>query len=173
MFQDSCYEQQIDYFGSLFLLVKERISILIQGKVRIIKRVKEKCDMRRIKSRSVLITLLFISIVLIAGKYTMDILFEGLCGNEVVQEKASPNNEQIAYSFVRSCGATTGLSYQLSILDKEGVLENIPGNTFISDEEFDFKWIDDRKIQVNYKKSSEISEMRKSMRDVKVKYVEG
>lgn len=129
--------------------------------------------MRKIKNRLVLITLLVISVVLIAGKYTLDILFEDLCGNEVVQETASPNKEKVAYYFVRSCGATTGFSYQLSILDKETVLENIPGNTFISDEEFDFRWIDDKRIQVSYKRSSEISEMRKSIMDVDVEYVEG
>ena len=83
-----------------------------------------------------------------AGKYLLDFLFEDMCGNDIKQEIPSPNGENVAYLFVRSCGATTGFSPQLSVLDKDADFQNDPGNTFRSDKVFSVEWIDEKKLKV-------------------------
>jgi hypothetical protein len=94
-----------------------------------------------------------------------------MCGNEIVQKLASPNGDKVAYIFQRDCGATTGASYQLSLIDVDEKLPNRSGNTFVSDKEFQIKWINNKKLRVNYKKSSKTYEMDKSVNWTKIKYV--
>jgi hypothetical protein len=60
------------------------------------------------KFKSVFITIIIIFVVFIAGKYTLDILFGDMCGNDTIQKIPSPSGDKVAYSFKRSCGATTG-----------------------------------------------------------------
>jgi hypothetical protein len=52
----------------------------------------------------------------------------GLCGNYVFEEIYSPNREYKAVVFQRDCGATTGFSTQVSILNSNDDLENKEGN---------------------------------------------
>lgn len=106
-----------------------------------------------------------------AGKYLLDFLFEDMCGNDIKQKIPSPNGKNVAYLFERSCGATTGFSPQLSILDKDADFQNKPGNTFRSDKDFSIEWIDEKNLKVIYDKSSETSEMDKKVNVVRVKYV--
>lgn len=56
-----------------------------------------------------------------------------MCGNEVYSEVLSPNREHKVVMFQRDCGATTGFSTQISILDSGDELENESGNTYIID----------------------------------------
>jgi hypothetical protein len=60
-------------------------------------------------------------------------MFSGICGNEVQKEYLSPNGRLKAVVFQRDCGATTGFSTQISILEGSATLTNKPGNIFISD----------------------------------------
>lgn len=110
-------------------------------------------------------------ILLITGKYMLDFLFEGMCGNDMKQTISSPNGEKVAYVFERSCGATTGISLQLSILDQNDDFENKSGNTFRSDTTFSIEWVDEKDLQVIYDKSSEIFEMDKKVNGVRIIYV--
>jgi hypothetical protein len=75
------------------------------------------------------------SILLVAGWRYGSVYFSGysLCSNEVTSELASPNNEYLAVVFERSCGATTGFSTQVSVLENNSLLENEPGNIVIID----------------------------------------
>src|SRR5688572_31184690 len=60
----------------------------------------------------------------------------GGCSNEVLQATASQNRR--AYVFVRNCGATTGFSTEVTIVDEpEGELPNESGNVFRVENRFD------------------------------------
>lgn len=80
----------------------------------------------------------------------LDPFFRSACGNELISTTVSPDGNYEAHIFVRDCGATTGYSYQLSILKDGKEVKNRSGNTFVSDGEFTVEWIDDRLIKVNY-----------------------
>ncbi|AGK54123.1 DUF5412 family protein [Bacillus sp. 1NLA3E] len=124
--------------------------------------------LKRIKP--LLITVIILIILFIVGNYTLDKLFGDMCGNDIVQKVISPNGKKVAYIFQRNCGATTGISYQLTLIDADEKLPNKSGNTFVSDKKFKVKWINDKKLRVNYKKSSETNEMDKSVNWIKIEY---
>ena len=79
----------------------------------------------------------------------------------------------MAYVFERSCGATTGFSPQLSILNKDNNFDfqNETEKTFRSDKEFSLEWLDEKNLKVVYDKSSETYEMDKRVNGIKVEYV--
>ena len=55
----------------------------------------------------------------------------GMCGNKIHKEYLSPDKSLKALVFQRDCGATTGFSTQISILDSDENLENDSGNIFV------------------------------------------
>jgi hypothetical protein len=121
--------------------------------------------------KTILMPIIIILIVFMAGKYLLDFVFEDMCGNDIKQKIPSPNGENVAYVFERSCGATTGFSPQLSVLDKGDDFQNESGNTFRSDKDFSIEWIDEKNLKVIYDKSSETSEMDKKVNGVRIEYV--
>ncbi|MEH7109710.1 MULTISPECIES: DUF5412 family protein [Bacillaceae] len=123
------------------------------------------------KLKPLLITVIVIIGLFFTGSYILDKLFGDMCGNEIVQKLQSPNGDKVAYIFQRDCGATTGISYQLSLLDSDEEFPNKSGNTFVSDDQFEIKWITNDKLRVNYKKSSETYEMDKSVDWTKIEYI--
>jgi hypothetical protein len=123
------------------------------------------------KVKPILITIITILAVFMVGKYVFNILFGDMCGNDIVQKVPSPSGENVAYVFERSCGATTGFSPQLSILDKDDDFQNESGNTFRSDKDFSIEWINVKNLKVIYDKSSETSEMDKKVNGVRIEYV--
>lgn len=54
-----------------------------------------------------------------------------MCGNDLHKEYPSPNNHFKAVVFQRDCGATTGFSTQISIIDSSQQLDNESGNVYI------------------------------------------
>lgn len=54
-----------------------------------------------------------------------------MCGNYPHKEYFSPNKEYKAVVFQRDCGATTGFSTQISIVEASGSIENEGGNIYI------------------------------------------
>jgi len=56
-----------------------------------------------------------------------------MCGNEVYSQVVSPDGERKAVVFQRDCGATTGFSTQISIIDSSDDLKNESGNIYIID----------------------------------------
>lgn len=124
------------------------------------------------KLKPILITIITILAVFMAGKYVLNTLFGDMCGNDIVQKVPSPNGEKVAYIFTRDCGATTSLSPQLSIINKNENLPNKSGNTFRSDKEFSIGWLSNIKLQVIYEKNSETYEMDKGVNGIEIDYVE-
>lgn len=117
-----------------------------------------------------IITLIIISIFMV-GKYTLDSIFGDMCGNEVIQAVPSPNGKKVAYLFNRDCGATTSVSFQLSIMDKDDRLPNKSGNTFVSDGEFTIEWVNEKSLRIYYKVSSRTYEMDTRVNGIKVEYL--
>jgi hypothetical protein len=105
------------------------------------------------------------------GKYVLDSLFRDLCGNEIIKKIPSPNGEKVAYIFTRDCGATTGSSPQLSILDIDNDLQNESGNPFRSDKDFSIEWLDEKNLKVIFNKSSEAYEKDTKVNGIKIEYV--
>lgn len=90
----------------------------------------------------------------IALSYFFSIVFSDICGNDVYSTTISPGKKYKAVVFQRDCGATTGFSTQLSIIDVDKELENTPGNIFIIDGEPQFVapkifWNSDNELVVN------------------------
>lgn len=119
--------------------------------------------------------LLFTAITVIglyfAGSYLLDRYFGDMCGNEIMQKLPSPNGDKIAYIFQRDCGASTGESFQLSLVDSDEELPNKSGNTFVSDNQFEVKWITANKMEVEYKKASKTFEMDKRVDGTRIEYI--
>jgi hypothetical protein len=55
------------------------------------------------------------------------------CQNEVLSQATSPSGRLKAVVFSRDCGATTGVSVQVSILRSGARLRNVKGNALITD----------------------------------------
>jgi hypothetical protein len=123
------------------------------------------------KLKPILITIIVIFVVFMAGKYLLDTLFGYMCRNEIVQTVPSPSGEKVAYIFTRDCGATTGFSPQLSILDNDDKFPNKSGNTFRSDKKFSIGWVGEKKLQVIYDKKSGIFEIDKRVNGIRIEYV--
>ncbi len=61
-------------------------------------------------------------------------LFSNMCENTVISSVASPDNQWQAVLFERSCGATTGFTSQVSIIESDVKLPNgDAGNIYISE----------------------------------------
>ncbi|MGE7603073.1 DUF5412 family protein [Peribacillus sp. NPDC097675] len=123
------------------------------------------------KVKPIFITIIVLLFIFLVGKYVLDTLFGDMCSNETVQKIPSPSGEKMAYVFKRDCGATTGFSPQLSILNNNDKIQNKSGNTFRTDKDFNIEWLDEKQLVVNYNKSSEIYEMDKNVNGIKVLYV--
>jgi len=55
------------------------------------------------------------------------------CSNGIVKQLVSPDDKFTAVVFVRSCNNVPGFSSNISVLVKDGILADGPGNLFISD----------------------------------------
>lgn len=60
-------------------------------------------------------------------------LFGGMCGSYPYKSMASPSGEYKAVVYQFDCGATTGFSTQISILEANEQIEAEVGNIFSSD----------------------------------------
>ncbi|MBO0586847.1 hypothetical protein I2484_05985 [Sporosarcina sp. E16_8] len=101
---------------------------------------------------------------------SIQLLFSGACGNEVLSTIDSPNGRYTAYTFTRDCGATTSVSYQLSILKKDQEHKNKSGNTFVSKQEFDVEWADDTQLNIAYPESEKTYKMDNKVGRVDIVY---
>ncbi|MFA6163448.1 MAG: hypothetical protein WC685_08470 [Methylobacter sp.] len=70
----------------------------------------------------------FLIFLFVAGYF----LVSGMCANTVITSSTSPNEKLKLVLFERSCGATTGYSSQISLLESGDDLSNEPGNIYIA-----------------------------------------
>ncbi len=78
------------------------------------------------------------------------------CSNGITQQVPSPDDRFTAVVFVRSCTSAPGFSSNISILAKDGMLADGPGNLFASDGHpeqlgLSLQWqnIDKERLQLN------------------------
>jgi len=126
---------------------------------------------KKIRFKPILITVIILTAYFVVGYYLLDKLLGGMCGNQIIHKVNSPNGKKTAYILLRDCGATTGYSYNLTLFNSDENLPNKSGNTFVSDKSFNVKWINDKKLQVDYQNSSKTYEMDKSVNWTKIEYV--
>ncbi|HEY4164656.1 MAG TPA: hypothetical protein VGM59_16435 [Dongiaceae bacterium] len=76
------------------------------------------------------------AIILLIGVlgYWMLTSFDDICGNKIVATAFSPDRAVKAVLFERDCGATTGFSSQVSVLEGGATLPDDGGNVFIANE---------------------------------------
>ena len=66
-----------------------------------------------------LIDLVIILVIFSIGILLFLYMISGMCGNEILKEVPDSNNKYKAVIFSRDCGATTGSSIQISIMQSD------------------------------------------------------
>ena len=72
------------------------------------------------------------------------------CGNDVLQQAASPDGAQVATFFRRSCGATTGYSYHVSLLPRNAALPDAAGNLPTCGDQVELTWEGKRHLLIQH-----------------------
>ena len=91
-------------------------------------------------------------------------IFSDLCGNEIYKEVYSPNNKHKAIIFQRDCGATTGFSTQISVIDSSKSLNNDSGNIYVASghpnqSNLQIKWSsNDTLVVINHNSATQMKE---------------
>lgn len=104
------------------------------------------------------------------------------CQNTVASRSLSPDGKHVAVLFQRDCGATTGFSTQISILDPSGSPSG-SGNTFIADDDHgaarvgswdgswaETKWLSADRLLVRYAAKSRLFKQNERVSDVNIIY---
>jgi hypothetical protein len=86
----------------------------------------------RFSERSILPASLCLALLAVALSW----MFRDLCGNDLISEAWNPKRTLKAIVFRRSCGATTGYSYHVSVVNPwDKLTNNEVGTVFRTDEE--------------------------------------
>lgn len=104
------------------------------------------------------------------------------CGNRVISRADAPDGLHTAVIFQRDCGATTGFSTQISVLEP-GAEPSDAGNAFRADADHgaaalgdwggpwaEMRWSDDGTLLVRYASGSRIFEQSQQVSGVRVNY---
>jgi hypothetical protein len=104
------------------------------------------------------------------------------CKNTAASRRVSPDGKHVALLFQRDCGATTGFSTQISVLDA-GDNPAGSGNTFIADDDHgaarvgswdgswaETKWLSADRLLVRYAAKSRLFKQNKRVSDVNIIY---
>ncbi len=96
---------------------------------------------------------------------------DDMCGSELLNSVISPNGNKKAVSFVYDCGATTGFSTQVSILDVDELITSA-GNIMTTDGNNNLKleWVSDKELLISNTKRLKIFKKKSSFRNINVSY---
>jgi len=105
-----------------------------------------------------------------------------MCGDDVVSRMTSPDGQRDAVMFQRDCGATTGFSTQISIIDAGDKLSGA-GNTFRADDDHgvaraghwggpwvEMKWLSPDRLLIRHAAKARIFEQDDRVSGVNVTY---
>jgi hypothetical protein len=109
--------------------------------------------------------LLFCSATLLLF-YGCSKLVEDLCGNEIQSQALSPDKRLKVVVFRRSCGATTGWSTHVSVLNSWDTLSNgEAGNVFGMDADAKVKanWETNTNVKISHPGGSEVFTQKESI----------
>ncbi len=104
------------------------------------------------------------------------------CANDEIASVLSPDGRHRAVLFQRDCGATTGFSTQISVLERGAPLTG-GGNAFIADDDYgaaatgewggpwaEVRWQSTDRLTVRYARGSRIFEQRGAVGGVAIDY---
>jgi hypothetical protein len=104
------------------------------------------------------------------------------CQNTVASRSLSPDGKHVAVLFQRDCGATTGFSTQISVLDDSGNPSGF-GNTFIADDDHgaahvgswdgpwaETRWLSADRLLIRYAAKSRLFKQSERASDVSIIY---
>lgn len=100
------------------------------------------------------------------------------CQNTVASRSLSPDGNHAAVLFQRDCGATTGFSTQISILDADGKPSG-GGNAFVADDDHgvarvgnwaEMKWLSPERLLIRYAAKSRLFKQKESVSGVSITY---
>jgi hypothetical protein len=95
-----------------------------------------------------------------------------MCGNTIRYEQKSPGGKLKAVVFERDCGATTGLTTQVSIIAGNVILQNQSGNLFIAKGDLAIRldWKSDGELVLTYPRRAQPILKRDAENGVAVRY---
>ncbi len=127
--------------------------------------------------------LLIVAAVTLACVSSSCLAIGGGCGNELVNEIRSPGGKSKAVVFQRDCGASTGFSTQMSILDAGERLSNRSGNIFVADTdhgkspagawggpEVEVRWLDDDHLFIRHDSRVRVFRAEQTFGSVQIRY---
>jgi hypothetical protein len=101
------------------------------------------------------------------------------CGNDPLETAVSPDGAREAIVFLRSCGATTAFSTQVSIVARNGALRG-GGNVFVADggpaaapsgrSLVEVKWLGPTRLLITYDSGARVFEQVRRYAGVSVDY---
>lgn len=105
-----------------------------------------------------------------------------VCQNNVASRSISPDGNRVAVLFQRDCGATTGFSTQISILDA-GSKPSGGGNAFAADDDHgaarvggwqgswaEMRWLSPKLLLIRYAAKSRLFKQRDRVSGVNITY---
>jgi len=98
-----------------------------------------------------------------------------MCGNTIIQTSTSPNQKYKLVLYQRDCGATTGFSSQISLLDIDEKLdlEDDSGNIYIADgypDNFKIIWISNNSVIIK-RPQEKTYKMKSKVNNISFKYL--
>lgn len=128
-------------------------------------------------------------LVLIAGAFIFVaynfLSLDNTCENEVLSESVNLNRQIKAVIFQRNCGATTGFSTQVSIIELGNKLKNDGGNVFVADTnhgeapsdenggpKVEADWIGNKNLKLSYHPKARTFTKVTSFNDIQITYEE-
>ena len=111
----------------------------------------------------------------VIGRFALDRLATGMCGNEVFQKALAPSGNIKAVLFQRDCGATTGFSTQISLVSISDELPNESGNVFIveghpKDRNTEITWLNPTELLVRHTAGLQVNKQETLLNGVTITY---
>ena len=96
---------------------------------------------------------------------------DSMCGSEPIHSQVSPNGKMKAVVYDYDCGATTGFSTQVSIIDSDEEITS-SGNILVVDgkRNLNVKWLSDAELLISNSTSHKTYKKIDVFGDVKVVY---
>lgn len=130
---------------------------------------------RRIAKVGLILAAIFgIAVVLFRGCESVveHAFLSGMCGNTIRAESTSPGGRWKAVVFGRSCGATTSVSTEVSILRVGDDLPNASGNICAVGvfPDVALLWLNDRELIIRYPGGAKIFPVVQTFQGIDIKY---
>jgi hypothetical protein len=138
---------------------------------------------RQTPPTTVLEDTLRISLILASTLLLITACRDDSCGNTVLQDVPSPDGRWHAVVFARNCGATTGFSTQVSLLNGSRTATG-SGNVFVADSDHGkvpsgpgggpvvlANWIDARTLRIRYDTGARVFRQDTRHDDLKLQYL--